>query len=247
MNNFITTADLAIWIALIVGRVVLCLVILKKHLFRKLPWFSLYALASTIETIVLFVIASLCSYTAYYYVFYVTSHIVSLFAFSTLIEAGRRVLPGLDLPKKEQALTFLMLTIGVIVAFVTLWPLRFIENRIELAAQLVVGTTFIFIATYSRYLGLYWSRLVAGISATLGLLYLIQGAVRAMAWHHPSAMTFEIRLLSEIANVLAVIAWIVVVLSPWGTREYTEQDVLKLEAAFARIEASMGTGEVKTV
>jgi hypothetical protein len=199
-------------------------------------------LASTIETTVLFAVAFLFSYTVYYYVFYVTSHIVSLIAFLTLIECGRRVLPGLDLPKKEQAFTFLLLTIAAIVAFVMFWSLHFVENRIELAAQLIVGATFVFIAAYSRYLGLSWSRLVAGISATLGPLYLVQGAVRAMAWHYPYVLTIEIRQLSQIANLLAVIAWIVIILSPWGVHVYTEADVLKIEAAFARIEASLGSG-----
>ena len=55
------------------------------------------------------------------------------------------------------------------------------------------------------------------------------------------------REISQIANILAVVSWIVVILSPWGEREMTEQDLLKIEAAFARIEASLGTGEVKTV
>ena len=61
-----------------------------------------------------------------------------------------------------------------------------------------------------------------------------------MIGHYPAALVLQVRQLSQIANVLAVIAWIVVVLSPWGTRELTEQDVLKIEAAFARIEASLG-------
>ena len=50
------------------------------------------------------------------------------------------------------------------------------------------------------------------------------------------------REISQIANILAVIAWIVVILSPWGEREMTEQDLKKIEAAFARIEASVGVG-----
>jgi len=56
-----------------------------------------------------------------------------------------------------------------------------------------------------------------------------------------------VRQLNQIANIVAVIAWIVVILSPWGVREYTEADILKIEAAFARIEAGLGTGEVKTI
>jgi hypothetical protein len=165
----------------------------------------------------------------------------------TLIECGRRVLPGLDLPQREKAVFFLLVAISAIVAFVCFWPLRFIENRIGIAAHLIVGATFIFIAAYSRYLGLYWSRLVAGIAASLGLVYLVQGTIRAVAWHVSSELTSGLQLLSQITYSLAILAWIVVVLSPWGVREYTEADILKIEAAFARIEAGLGTGEVKII
>jgi hypothetical protein len=102
MNKLISTTDLAIWIILIAGRLFLCWSIVRKSLHRKMPWFSLYAASSTLESIVLLGIAFLFSYSVYYYVFYVTSHLVSVTAFLTLIECGRRVLPGLDLPQKEK-------------------------------------------------------------------------------------------------------------------------------------------------
>jgi hypothetical protein len=247
MKDYISNADLAIWIVLVAGRVVLCLCIMKKRLFSKLPWFSLYSLSAAIESVLLLAIAYSASYEVYYYFFYVTSHAVSLLAFLTLIECGRRVLPGLNLPEREKAGALLLVAIGGVVAFAGLWPLHFTENRIEIGAQLIVAVAFFFIAIYSRYLGLSWSRLLAGIASSLGFLYLVQGAANAISWHYPVALVLQVRQLSQVANVIAVVAWIVVVLSPWGTREYTEQDVLKLEAAFARIEASLGTGEVKTV
>lgn len=249
MKDYISSADLAIWIVLIAGRVVLCLCIMKKRLFSKLPWFSLYSFAAAVESVLLLAIAYSASYAVYYYVFYVTSHAVSVFAFLTLIECGRRVLPGLNLPQREKAIGLLLGALAAVVAFSALWPLRSLANekRIDLAACLAISITFIFIAAYSRYLGLAWSRLLAGIAASLGFLYLVQGATRAITGHYPLVMVLQVRQLSQIANVVAVIAWIVVVLSPWGTREYTEQDLLKIEAAFARIEASLDTGEVKTV
>src|SRR5947209_12387098 len=119
MGKFISIPDLAIWIALIAGRLVLCSVILKKNLFRRMPWFSSYTFASTIESLVLFAVAFLFDYTVYYYAFYVTSHIVSVMGFVALLESGRRVLPGLDLPKKEKALAWLSAAIVGIVLFVT--------------------------------------------------------------------------------------------------------------------------------
>ena len=249
MKNYISSADLAIWIVMIAGRLVLCLCILKKHLFKKLPGFSTYILASTIESILLFVIAFLADYATYYSVFYVTSHIVSALAFLTLIECGRRVLPSLNLPQREKAIALLLAALATVVAFAAVWPLRSLasEKRLEVAAYLGVAVAFIFIAAYSRYLGLSWSRLLAGICSSLGFLYLVQGLAKAMIGHYPAALVLQVRQLSQVANVIAILAWIVVVLSPWGTREFTEQDVLKIEAAFARIEASVGTGEVKTV
>jgi hypothetical protein len=245
MSKFISTTDLAIWIALIAGRLVLCSVIFRKNLFRRMPWFSSYALASTIESLLLFAVAFLFDYTVYYYVFFVTSHLVSLMAFLALIESGRRVLPGLDLPQKEKAFALLFVAIAGIVAFVAFWPLRFLENRIELGAQLIIGVGFIFIAAYSRYLGLYWSRLVAGVTATLGSLYLVQATAHAMMAHYGSSLVLPVSLLSQIANILAVISWIVVILSPWGERKLTEEGLRKIEAALATIEASLRTARIK--
>lgn len=205
-----------------------------------MPWFSTYVFASATESVLLFAIAFFASYAVYYNVFYVTSHAVSALAFLTLIECGRRVLPGLDLPEKEKAIGFLLLALAVVVIFAAFWPMWYLEKRIESAAYLSVAIAFIFIAVYSRFLGLYWSRLVAGISWTLGLLYLVQGATKAIMGHYYFLQALPVRQLSQAANVLAVIAWIVIILSPWGEQKMTEADLLKIEAAFAKIEASLG-------
>lgn len=247
MKSYLSIPDLAMWIVLIAGKVVLCLCILKKHFVRRLPCFSTLVFASGSRSLLLFCLAFWASYSAYYYVFYIGSYIESALVFLTLIECGRQVLPGLNLPQKEKALTWLLAALGAVVIFTVQWPLNFIENRIEVGAYLSIAVVFIFIAAYSRYLGLYWSRLLAGITATLGLLYLVEGATRAMAGHYPPALAVQVREISQIANILAVLTWIFVILSPWGEREMTEQDLLKIEAAFARIEASLGTGEVKTI
>lgn len=248
MKNYISTFDLAIWIVLIAGKLVLCLCILIKRLFKKLPVFSTYILASTIESVVLLIIAFAADYGTYYSVFYITSHIVSALAFLTLLECGRRVLPGLNLPQKEKAFAILFATLAAVVAFSALWPLRSLayEKRFELGAYLSIAVVFIFIAAYSRYLRMSWARLLAGICSALGFLYLVQGVAKAMIGHYPAALVLQVRQLSQIASVIAVIAWIVVVLSPWGVRELTEADILKIEAAFARIEASLGVGGVRT-
>lgn len=242
MKNYLSPADLAMWIALISGQVVLCLCILKKRFFKRLRWFSMFMLITTVEDLLLLVIAFWGSYRAYYSAFYINTHIDSALAFLTLIECGRQVLPGLNLPQKEKALAWLLASMGAVVIFASSWPLNFLENRIEVGAYLAVAVAFIFIAAYSSYLGLYWSRLLAGITATLGLLYLVEGAASAMAGHYPPALVTQVREIRQIVNILAVVTWIVVILSPWGEREMTEQDLTKIEAAFARIEASVGVG-----
>src|ERR1700704_2769602 len=129
MKDHISTTDLAIWIVLIVGRLVLCLCIAKKHLFRKLPWFSTYVCAATAESVLLLAVAFFASYAAYYSVFYVTSHTVSVLAFATLIECGRRVLPGLNLPQREKAIGLLLVALAAAVTFAALWPLRSLANE----------------------------------------------------------------------------------------------------------------------
>jgi hypothetical protein len=244
MKNYLSTTDLAMWIALVAGEVALCLCLLKKRFFNRLRWFSAFVFASTAGDLTLFAIAFWFSYRAYYYAFYTSGYINSILAFLTLIECGRQVLPGLNLPQKEKALAWLLAALGAVVIFAALWPLRSIgnEKRIEVGAFLAVGVVFIFIAAYSRYLGLYWSRLLAGITATLGLFYLVEGGTRAMAGHYPPALAAQVREISQIANILAVVSWIVVILSPWGEREMTEQDLKKIEDAFAKIEASIGVG-----
>ena len=106
--------------------------------------------------------------------------------------------------------------------------------------NLAIAVVFIFIAAYSRYLGLYWSRLLAGITVTLGSLYLVEGVTSAITGHYPPALVTHVRQIRQIANILAVISWIIVILSPWGERVLTEEGLRKIEAAFARIEASLG-------
>jgi len=244
MKNYISTIDLAIWIALFVGQVILCLCIWKKHFLNRLRWFSVLTLFSTAKDLLLLALAFWASYAAYYYTFYITAYIESILAFFTLIECGRQVLPGLNLPQKEKAFAWLVCALGAVAIFAAQWPLRSIANekRIEVGAYLAIGVVFIFIAAYSRYLGLYWSRLLAGISSSLGLLYLLQGVTAAMTGHYPLAIVLLVSRINAIANILAVVSWIVVILSPWGERKMTEQDLLKIEAAFARIEASIGVG-----
>ncbi len=247
MKSYLGNADLAIWLLLIAGKLVLCLCIFNKQLHRRILWFSVYAYASAANSLLLLFAAFLTSYSTYYYIFYVAGHIVSLVAFLTLIEAGRRVLPGLNLPQKEKAIALLFVSVCGVIIFVALWPIRFIENRFELGSQLAVGVAFVFITVYSRYLGLYWSRLLAGISSGLGLLYLVQGVTKAIMAHYPFALVLFVRQISQIANVLAVIAWIVVVLSPWGESVMTEEDLQSLEAAFAKIEDSLGAQRAKAI
>jgi hypothetical protein len=244
MKNYISSVDLAMWMALFVGQVVLCLCIWKKRFLARLRWFSILTFFATAKDLLLFAIAFRASYSTYYYAFYIGNYIESALVFLTLIECGRQVLPGLNLPQKEKALAWLLAALGAVVIFATLWPMRSIANekRIEVGAYLTIGVVFIFIAAYSRYLGLYWSRLLAGISSSLGLLYLLQGATAAITGHYPSAIVLLVRQINSVANILAVVSWIVVILSPWGEREMTEQDLKKIEAAFARIEASVGVG-----
>jgi len=131
--------------------------------------------------------------------------------------------------------------LAAVVIFASLWPLRSIgnEKRIEVGACLAIAVAFIFIAGYSRYLGLHWSRLLGGVALTLGLVYLIDGAAKAIIGHYPSALVLQVRQFREIANVLAVVVWTVVVLSPWGEYEMTEETLVKLEQVVGGAEASL--------
>jgi hypothetical protein len=249
MKSYLGSTDLAIWVILTASKLVLCLCILKKHFFGRLPLFSALAFFSFVKCCGLFVIAFWANYAAYYYAYYISGYVESALVFLTLIECGRQVLPGLDLPQKEKAFAWLFAALAGVVAFAVLWPLRSIANekRIEVGSYLAIAVTFIFIAAYSRYLGLNWSRLLAGISTTLGMLCLVHGATKAITGHYPLAIVQLVSQISTIANILAVIAWIVVILSPWGERELTEEGLKKIEAAFARIEASLGAGKVGTL
>lgn len=244
MKNYISTADLAMWLALFVSQVILCLCIWKKHFLARLRWFSVLTLFSTAKDLLLLTLAFWASYASYYYTYYVSGYIESALVFLTLIECGRQVLPGLNLPQKEKAFTWLAVALVSVVLFAALWPLRSIANekRVEVGAYFVIAVVFIFIAAYSRFLGLYWSRLLAGICSSLGLLYLLQGVAAAIMGHYPLAIVSIVSEINTLANILAVIAWIVVILSPWGERELTEEGLKKIEDAFARIEASIGVG-----
>jgi hypothetical protein len=245
MKSHLSIFDLTMWIALIAGKLVLCLCILRKHLFRRLPSFSVYVLTSSMKSLLLFGIAFAGSYTTYYYAFFVTGHIESILAFLTLLECGRQVLPGLDLPRKERAFGLLLAIVAGVVIFAAVWPVHYIENRLEVGAFLVISVTFIFIAIYSRYLGLYWSRLLAGVTATLGMLYLVEGVTRAISWHYASVLVLQVRLISQIANVLAVLSWIIVVLAPWGEYRLTEDELRKYQQVVNEIEDNLRSFAMK--
>src|SRR5215467_13487799 len=107
MKNYLISPELAMWLVLIAGKVVLCLCILKKRFFSRLLWFSTLIFASSTASFVLLALAFLSSYRAYYYAFYIGSYIESALALLTIIECGRQVLPGLNLPQKERAFAWL--------------------------------------------------------------------------------------------------------------------------------------------
>jgi hypothetical protein len=247
MKDHLSSTDLAIWITLIVGKLFLCLCLLRKQAVRRLPWFSAYVFTSTAKSLLLLALTFGSSYAAYYYAYYASGQIQSALALFTLLECARRVLPGLNLPQKEKAWGFLFLALGAVALFSSFWLMRYVEKRIEMGVDLAIATAFIFVAAYSRYLGLSWSRVIAGICSCLGMLYLVEGVSNAITGHYPATIVLLVRQLDQITNLLAVITWIVVILSPWGVREYTEADILKIEAAFARIEASLGSGGSKTL
>jgi hypothetical protein len=242
MKKYLINPELAMWLVLIAGKVVLCLCILKRRFFSRLPWFSTLIFAYSSKSLVLLSLAFLSSYKAYYYAFYIGNYVETALAFLTLIECGRQVLPGLNLPQKEKAFAWLGVSLAAVMAFLILWPVRSVahERKIEAGSYFVIAVVFIFIAAYSRHLGLYWSRLLAGITVTLGLLYLVEGVYSAIIGHYAPALVAQVREIRQIANILAVISWIVVILSPWGERVLTEEGVRKIEAAYARIEASLG-------
>ena len=54
--------------------------------------------------------------------------------------------------------------------------------------------------------------------------------------YHSPAFSL-IRHASEIVSIVAAVAWTIVILSPWGEREITEEDLLKLEQLVDHMEA----------
>lgn len=241
MKDYLSTADLAIWLVLISSQIILCFCILVRGLFHRLPWFSVYIFASTADSLLLLAVAFLASYSVYYHVFYMAGHVVSATAFLTLLEFGRQVLPGLKLPEREKAIVWLTAALGIVFLFVDLWPLRSLagEKSIEVASCFLIAVAFIFIAVYARYLGLHWSPLLGGVAFTLGGLYFIDGAAKAIMGHYPSALVFAVRQFREIANILAQVSWTIVVLSPWGEYELTKETLAKAEGIVSGAEAGL--------
>lgn len=231
MKHDLSTADLAIWLLLISSQIVLCVCSLKRGLFRRLPWFSVYVFTSTAESLLLFAIAFLASYSIYYHVFYMAGHVVSATAFLTLLEFGRQVLPGLKLPEREKAIAWLLATLGIVSLFAVFWPLHAVagEKSMEIAARFAITVAFIFTAGYARHLGLHWSRLLGGVAFTFGALYFIDGATKAIIGHYPSELVLPVRQIREVANILAQVSWTIVVLSPWGEYEMTEETLAKAQ------------------
>lgn len=233
MKFHMSTIDLAIWLALIAGKVILCLCILKRGMLRRLPWFSAYVFGFTIKSLLLVVAASFLSYNIYYYAFTVTGILESGLALFTLAEFAVQVFPGFkDIPRNRAALAWMIAALGSVVAFVGIWSFRYAEKRIQVAAYLVIAVAFIVTAAYARSLRLSWSRLLGGVSFTLGGLYLADGIAKVLMgyYRYPDPVWFAVRRASEVATLLAVISWTVFVLIPWGEYKLTEEDLAKFEA-----------------
>src|ERR1043166_10131176 len=113
MKRYLSSPDLAMWITLLASQLFLCLCILKKRFWRRLYWFSMFAFVFTVKDLVLWALAFWGSYEAYYYAFYASGCVESVLAFCTLLDCGRQVLPGLDLPKKEKAYIWLRIRLAV--------------------------------------------------------------------------------------------------------------------------------------
>src|SRR6476619_1473198 len=129
MKSFLRDVNLAMWIILIAGKVVLCVCIVKKRFFGMLPLYSTLTFVATVKSFGLFIIAFRASYASYYYTYYISGYIESALVFLTLIECGRQVLPGLNLPQKEKAFTWLAVALGSVIIFSALWPLRSLNNE----------------------------------------------------------------------------------------------------------------------
>jgi hypothetical protein len=239
MNEPISNLDLAMWVVFTAGQVFLCVCIIRRKITRRLPWFSAYIFAVTAETLIQLALLRWGSYAAYYYAFYASSFIVAALALFSLVECGLQVLPGLDLPKKDKARLWLIGVVAAAVTFAALWPLRYIENRVEVGAYLAIAATATVIAIYARYLGLYWSQLLAGVSFTLGFRYLVGGATRAILWHAPVSFALQLRIADQVANILAVIAWIIVILMPWGEYDPTEEELAQAKQIVDDIEDNL--------
>ena len=93
MKSYLSIPDLAMWIVLIAGKVMLCLCILKKHFFGRLPIFSaliFFLQRSELGTFCSRVLGQLCRLLPRS--FYISGHIESALIFLTLVECGRQVL-----------------------------------------------------------------------------------------------------------------------------------------------------------
>lgn len=238
MKAYLSIAELALWIALIAGQVFLCLCILKRRFFERLPWFSTYAFASAIENLLLIAIAFWGSYRLYYRAFYVSNYLESILVFLALIECGRQVLPGVGVPAREKAFAWFVASIATIGLMVSVGRLGGVQNRIEVGGYLTIGVAFIFIATYARYLGLYWSRLIAGIAFVLGTLHLVGAATRAITSAYPT-LHKSVGIGSQAANILAVIAWTIVILMPWGEYDPTDDELAQARQMVDDIESNL--------
>jgi hypothetical protein len=124
--------------------------------------FSALIFAYSVKSFLLYALAFWSSYKAYYYTFYISGYIESALVLLTLIECGRQVLPGLNLPQKEKAFAWLGAALAAVLIFTAVWPLPSIaqERRIEVGAYLGIAAVF---HLYRRLLALPWTLLVTAI------------------------------------------------------------------------------------
>lgn len=203
-----------IWISTAIGDVFLLVVLFRRNLWRRFPFFSAYTAFDLVREVVA-VPAMLHGPTTYFYIYWSLALVGSLLQIALLFELARHIFRPIEaIPRSS--IIFGMIMAGTAVITVFAWtaslPIAVVRSLprdvtgLDLLLTCLRFALFAVMACFSRFLGLHWRHHVYGITAGLGIYSCVDLICAAMNAEFGAHGIFALQV-SKFSYLLAMAAW----------------------------------------
>ena len=209
----------------IVLLIVLALVLVRRRLYRELPWFTVYVVYVTAYTSIFFWVNSFRSQTVDFFVYWGGNVINQFIAFFVIIEVFRNCVQGHDSVRKTGVTLLVVIAILAFIIVLSLAPFgsqfdrNFVRSQLshdltvlQRSIRVIQLCLLIGIFGFSSYLGLTWRNYNFGIALGYGL-YASVNLVTSVAWEYLGARKMfngvrYVTVVDGLAYKLTIILWI---------------------------------------